>query len=473
MSIVCQRGLFVGVDRHAKLPRAYWLTNASADATALRDYFRRAQPEGPEDRWRAVVGGTRRSSPKQIDILTALDGFAQDVPVGESGLFYFSGHATLSNNGLVLKCFDSHDVFPEDTGLPFARALEILKAQSAHDKRFLVVLDCCRSGVKEAATDNLPPNVCVLYACEHESEAYETSNGGILTRSIIESLEAIAFETGSKNCSVRTLSNRLGRQLFVWRPLSALAFELYGNWAAHIYLPIATNPEQSPDDQRVGPNSVLKYWLGQKHEFESAVNQLARAVFDWYGIPYDSPPGRRFVREHFEFSEPLSVHDVPDGSEVADLVRNGVTVDEGSSEVEIASSGSETQNFFFQIRIPGGCSRWTSADFLVHLLNAPVTDPQALILTWRGKVDFSIFKQFRHAVNGEWFGAASPTGLSLQWTNELDISKYRGLASVLPLESGETSVVVTCETTDPREMSLAYLLPGLRGIYDLFRSVTI
>jgi Caspase domain len=454
MSVMCEHGLFVGVDRYSKLARDQWLTHAAADTVYLHDYFRRARPEGD---WR-VLSTKGSKVPKRVDILSALYELVEHVPKGQTGLFYFSGHASVSTSGLVLKSYDTHDVFPNDTGLPLARAMEILKSQASANKRFFVVLDCCREGISQAAADNLPPNVCVLYACQPGNSAYEMTNGGILTRSIIESLEAIALETRDKACSIRSLCNRLGRQLFTWRPSSALTFELYGNWADQIYLPVACRNGVPGTEQRTGPSAVLRYCFGSKEKFEYALRTLGAAIFNWYGISYKSKGGQNFVNEHF-----LVAESIPTGPSIS-----------ANREARVAHSNiHKVQNYFFEIHIPDGCARWTSSDFLVHLLNVSMDNPQTLILSWPKLVEFAIFKEFQHVVDGEWQGAGVSTGPSLIWKNTIGSSQYRGLASMSSLVSGKTSVCIACETIDPFEMPLSYLLPTLRDVYDLFRFVTV
>jgi hypothetical protein len=468
---VCQLGLFVGVDRHANLPRSDWLTSASTDALLLRNFFRGAVSKESDFRWRAVVGNNR-SNPKRIDLLKAIARFAKDVRPDEPGLFYFSGHATMSDSGLVLKSFDAHEDFLTDTGLPLARILAIFKAESGKNKRFFIILDCCRDGARAAAADDIPANVCVLYACSNGDSAYEDTEGGVFARSLIESLEAISAESNAKHCSVHILCKRLGRQLFAWRPASALSFQLSGNWAESLYLPLVRRKTTAANDQSSGPEVHLKYCFSRRNVFEASLSALAIAVFDWYGISQQNQAGKQFVRAHFDLEAVQPTGAAAQAELIADVVRSeGKDAGSAGSSEELAWQ-TPVENYFFQVRIPEGCSRWTSSDFLVQILQAPVVDPQTLLLTWPGHIDFALFKEFRHPVDGEWFGAASGAPI-LKWTNKSSSAEYRGLATVAPLESGRTSVVITCETPDPYEASLFHLLPGLKDIFDLFRSIRI
>ncbi len=463
MPIVCQHGLFIGVDRHEKLPKGRWLARASGDANLLCDYFRRASPSGD---WRAVTNGKGKTPPRRIDILIALDDFAKSVSVGECGVFFFSGHACVTPCGLVLKSFDACDRFLADTSLPLARVLQALRSAGQDPKRFLVILDCCRNGLHTATTDSVPPNVCILYACCQGKAAFETPAGGILTRSIIESLEAISAETGGINSSVRMLCSRLGREVFPWRPPAALRYELCGSCADLLYLPTTMHGGTVVNGQRLGPSSTLKYCFGKRSDFERSFMRLVAAVFDWYGIPYDNIAGRNFVKGHFEF---FGLMPLADAMQQGDLAKEPVNIPETPNGTLAGNAAPELQNYFFQVRLPEGCSRWASSDFLVHLLATGIDVPQSLVMTWPREIDFAVLKEFRHSIGGRWIGGGAGLGQTLVWDN--DKGSCQGVASV-SLESARTSVVISCETVDLYEMSLAYLLPRLKDVYDLFRSVT-
>jgi len=427
------------------------LTCASNDAEALRDYFQLALPNGSVSHWTTLNRGKRKIPAKQVDVLRAVDSLSRDVPNGGGGLFYFSGHASVSQRGLVLKCYDAHDEFLEYTGLPLTRIFEILKRQAGARKHFLLILDCCRDGGDPAVSDDIPPNVCILYACRHGGTAYESESGGALTRSIIESLAAIANETMAKNCTVRSLCNRLGRELFAWRPSSALSIELYGTWADRFDLPIAGNAKALASNEVFPPSSVLRYGFGSKSELDQGIKAIAAAIFQWYGISYQSAAGSSFVREHLQFPT-LSHRDHLADNEVED---------------------ESLETYVLSVRIPDGCERWMASEFVVHLLYCLPDIPQTLVLNWRKPVDLSVFKLFEHAIGGEWIGGGAASDTRLCWKHEGPDGRYRGVASVIT-EGAGTNVVLTCETVDDLyPMPLSYLLPKIQDVFDLFRYVRI
>jgi len=437
MSLEIYNGLFVGVDRYAQR-RDNRLQHASSDATSLHQYFRAARPNG---HWSKLVSTTNKA-PRQVEILAELTKFAKNLPVGESGIFYFSGHASMCDRGLVLKSYDAHDDFPIDTGLRLARVLEIVKAQAAQKKRFLVILDCCRDSDMPAVADDIPPNCCILYASGLGQAALESSQGGVLTRSFIESMNAIGRETDLTVCPLRALCNRLTRQLFGWRPASALTVELHGNGADQLHLPIARTTVAVQGTEGSGPTAVLNYYFGSEKEYNEAFGVLGRRILHWYGIRHTSPGGRMYVQEHFE--RPAN------------------------------SSGRPDQiRYFFQVRMPDRCSHWTPSDFLVHLLEGSLEVSETIKFNWPYRIEDSVFKELRHAVDGEWVsGAYDEHGLRWPKTPASESAKYRGAAWILRDTPNETSVTIRCETmVDSYEMPLRLLLPSLRDVYDLMQSI--
>jgi hypothetical protein len=444
MPLECRYGLFVGVDRYAKLPPSERLPLASVDASALYDYFRRACPRGY---WRKLIS-TRNKAPRQVEILAALMDFVKRVPPREPGLFYFSGHASTSMRGLVLKSYDAYDQFPSDTGLRLARVLEIVKETAGQGKHFLIVLDCCRDSPDKAMADDIPANTCILYASGQGSPAYETSKGGVLTRSLIESLDAAARENRSRLCSMRVVCNRLTRQVFAWRPASALAVELHGNRVDQFLLPVAQPSVDSQQDSFLGPTTVVRYCFGTEKEYLEGFQTLGARIFHWYGIPHNSKGGREFVREHFE------------------------TPNRFGAESELSKSDASPKgmtNYFFQVRMPDRCSQWTSSDFLMHLVETPLRVPETIIFHWPYRIDYPVFKELRYAVAGEWVGGRGDDH-ALMWTYKRGLQEYRGLAWIT-VGAADTTVCLRCESLDSHDMPLYYLLPSLRDVYDLLQSI--
>ena len=155
--IRCESGLFVGVDRFANMPRDQRLNAPAEDAAHLADYFNRAHPS---ESWR-VLKSTPRSAPNLIGVLKGLHQLIAHVSPGRAGLFYYAGHAEVSDSGLVLKTADSHPLFPNDTGLRLSRVLRLFKGEIPRNKYFLLILDCCRHvSVRPLSTISRPTAAC-------------------------------------------------------------------------------------------------------------------------------------------------------------------------------------------------------------------------------------------------------------------------------------------------------------------------
>jgi hypothetical protein len=398
-------------------------------------------------------------------MLAALEEFARHTPAGCGGIFAYSGHAMLGEGGLLLKPLDASNVFPADTALPLSRVLRILKSYAKQQKKFFVILDCCRDGPEEAAVDDVPPNVCVLYACGEADAALEASDGGVLTRSIVESLRNIAADTGERACSVRTLCARLGRELFLWRPALALRYELCGSAAERFEVPIAPERENTSDCRDGRPVAMIRYGFGTQEDLEKGVNAVAVAIFNWYGIPYGSKAGQAFVRDHFRFEQSNSwVGAVASSTQVdAGSVQNS----EENKEVRL-----DSKILTFEVCIPRGCARWASSEFLAHLLSVPIAVADTLVLTCPRKMAFAQFKHLQHVVGGEWIGGPAGVEHRLAWKNEANGASYRGVATISQEQDG-MKLYLTCETLDCYEMPLRNLMPVIADVFDLLRSIII
>jgi len=423
---ICRDGLFIGVERHKGQHASQWLKSAAKDASDLRGYFAGACSEG---RWDCL--GSTKSPPRLVDILSAVASFAKRVPDGGSGILLFSGHAVTTEAGLALKAFDTHADFLDDTSLLLRRLFELLKPHAAMRKHFFVVMDCCRNGLADAKANDIPTNICVLYACTQGNVTYEDAKGGVLARSIIEALEQIADETGATSCSVQTLCARVARDVFSWRPALALQCELCGSGADRTRLPLARSRSQWRREQRDEPRSVITYSFGTPEEHAHGVKALGAAIFAWYGISYLNDCGKRFIEDHFKTPPQLEL---------------GV-----------------------DIAVPSGCARWSASEFLAHVVDVPVVAGDRLTMHWSRRIDIDEVIGIKYAVRGEWTHGPSDE-YRLIWSNVAGGGRYRGVAS-LCWEGSRTALYLSCETLDLDEMPLRTLLPTLADVFELFRSV--
>ncbi|MEO8657983.1 MAG: caspase family protein [Bryobacteraceae bacterium] len=424
MSGLCKGGVFIGVDRQAVSRSSERLVNTAKDAKRLRDYFEDAYGSAA---WRTMPTGSR--PPKRLEFLAAVAQLAHDTPSDSTALVYFSGHAASTDSGLILKLFDTTDAMLYDSGVPLTRLFSILKAQAVTGKQFFVVLDCCRAGLALTLADDVPSNVCVLYACTPGEIAWETDEGGVLTRSILESLRLIALESGSRSCSVQTLCGRLRREMFAWRPSRAIQIQLGGSNAERIHLPISVGGEHKRKASADEPRTVLRYSFGTQAAYNTGFSVLAAAIFGWYGIPHDSAAGRSFVRDHI--------------AEATNLLR-------------------------LDVLVPRGCVRWGPSEFLAYLLTMSIDAVDTLIVSWSRLIDFAEVKPLQHVVQGEW--TRGPSEYRLTWKNTLNDQNFRGVAT-MSQDSDKMIVYITCETSDCYEMPLHNLMPLVPDILDLFRSI--
>ena len=449
--MLCRHGLFIGVERHAGLAKSDWLS-AMADASALRDYFARSHPEGV---WRLLPEARRRRPPKRIDVLAALKSFAEEIPPNTAGIIFFSGHASVTSNGLTLKTFDADERFLEDTGVRLARVFDLLRQYSVVGKKFFLILDCCRTGLPEASVDTIPPNVCALYACGRAEAAWDTGQGGVLTRSMIESLSAIASDTGRNRCTVSHLSGRLGRELFRWRTPQMFQHELCGSSTDSLLLPIASDRDTATIVASP-PTSRLRYGFGTLDSFQQGLAALSRSIFDWYGLSYASPAGQALVREHLRLPKATS-QEVTEHSHV--------------TKQDNDSTFIEPPLLAFDVQVPAGCVRWSASEFLVHMVLVPSGAAETLIIGWPRRVDFAELKYLQHIVNGDWTKGGSDSEYRLIWMNSYEGAQYRGVGT-LSIEPSTTRLYIACETADCFEMPLFNLMPRLPDIFDLIRSVS-
>ncbi|MFJ6675047.1 hypothetical protein ACIQMJ_28425 [Actinosynnema sp. NPDC091369] len=135
------RAILVGCARYAALPD---LPAADRSVQALRSAL-----IGPESGWpmsRVAVVGDPVGAVKAARLVEGLLRDDADVLV-----FYYVGHARLSDDGDVKLAVADSDVTDESTWL---RARDVLGAVGAHDARTkLVVLDCCFAEVPPGLSD--------------------------------------------------------------------------------------------------------------------------------------------------------------------------------------------------------------------------------------------------------------------------------------------------------------------------------
>jgi hypothetical protein len=432
--IRCESGLFVGVDRFTNMPRDRRLSAPGQDAVRLADYFSRAHANGT---WR-VLKGTARSAPNFITVLKAIHDLIAQVEPGRAGLFYFAGHAEVSENGLVLKTADSHPRFPNDTGLRLSRVLRLFK--EARDRYFLLILDCCRSGLSEAEADDIPPNCCVLYACQHGDVTLETAADGIFTRSLIDTISIYMQRESGRECPLEFIVSNLHRQIFSWRPLGALSYEICGNLVDRLMLPLPD--ARQPVAWDIDLNLIVRYRFGDRQAFQSAFVSVVKLLAAWHSLSLHSRAAKDYIDEQLHYER-------------------------GALE----GGDDATSELFLDVKVPLSSSFRKPSSFLANILeNVRVDDPETIAIHWPHQVKPSIFQMLRHTLpNGEW-SQSQAGGYGLRWRTAHNGACFRGIAWVDNAEES-TKVVMACETLDAVPVPMKFLLPGMMDLVDLMLAI--
>jgi hypothetical protein len=434
--IRCESGLFVGVDRFASQPRQQWLNAPGEDASNLADYFNRALPG---DSWRVLKRSTR-SGPSLINVLKGLNQLVASVRVGRAGVFYYAGHAEVTDSGLVLKTADCHDQFPSDTGLRLSRVLRLFKSEK--QKYFLLILDCCRSGSAEAAAvDDIPPNCCVVYACQHGEVALETTGGGVLTRSLIDTFDFYTQRKAARECPLDFVVSNLHRQIFSWRPLGALSYDVCGNLVDRLVLPLPDGREHATWDTDL--NLVVKYRFGDRADFQRAFVSVVKLLAEWHALPLSSRAAKEYIDEQLGY--------------------------DGRALAEESDGGGE---LYLDVKVPLSADHRKPSALLANILEHVRTDdPETVTIRWPRSLKPAIFQVLKHTVEGGEWAQASPRGdYALRWRSESSGKQFRGSAWV-ENDDASTRVVIGCETLDAVPVRTKFLLPRLTDLVDLMLAI--
>lgn len=434
--IRCESGLFVGVDRFASQPRGQWLNAPGEDASNLAEFFNRALPG---DSWR-VLKRSSRAGPSLIHVLKGLNQLIAAVPAGRAGIFYYAGHAEVTDSGLVLKTADCHDQFPSDTGLRLSRVLRLFKSEK--QKYFLLILDCCRSGTAEAAAvDDIPPNCCVVYACQHGDVALESAGGGVLTRSLIDTFDFYTQRKAARECPLDFVVSNLHRQIFSWRPLGALSYDVCGNLVDRLTLPLPDGREHATWD--LDMNLVVKYRFADRADFQRAFVSVVKLLAEWHALPLNSRAAKEYIDEQLGYD------------------RRALTED-GDADAEL----------YLDVKVPLSADHRKPSALLANILeHVKSDDPETVTIRWPRPLKPVIFQMFKHTVQqGEWGQATSQGNYALWWRSEHVGKQFRGSAWV-DTDDCSTRVVMACETLDAVPVRMKFLLPRLTDLVDLMLAI--
>jgi hypothetical protein len=433
------------------MPRDQRLNAPGEDATQLARYFGGARPG---ESWR-VLKSTPRSAPNRISVLKGIHRLTADVSDGTAGIFYYAGHAeVVADDGLILKTADSHPRFPSDTGLKLSRVLRLFKQEIPRQKYFLLILDCCRTGLREAAADDIPPNCCVLYACQHGEVAHESRAGGVLTRSLIDTIDSYTHRASGRECPLAFIVSNLHRQIFSWRPLGALSYEICGNLVDRLMLPLPES--QQPVAWDIDLNVTVRYRFGTREAFEWALYSVVSLLADWHSLSLTSRAATDYIAEQLHYERGAR-----DGQAGEDSVE---------SRARDGQAGKDA-GLFLNVKVPLSSRHRKPSALLANILeNVKAKEPETVAIRWPRQLKPEIFQMLRHTLpKGEWSQSAAG-GYGLRWRSDYASAQFRGIAWVENAE-GSTQVAIACETIDAVPVPMKYLLPGLTDLVDLMLAI--
>jgi hypothetical protein len=415
----------VGIDQYAQLPSDKWLQRAGMDACALSEYFQKAHPDG---KWGLLVDSSKRL-PNRVALVEGLHQLSKRVQKNEAGLFYFAGHAQQTEQGLVLATCDYRPRYPEDTGLALRRVFEILKTKPRVSKRFLVVLDCCRDGCLETLADDIPPNICVIYACNAGQQAHEFAEGGALTQALLRTFKDLVGEVAENiTHPLHLVYQHLAPQMLVGT--SRATPELCGSRADLILLPIVP-VIKDPRRALRRPVVFLEARMDSPEKLRERRDSVGRSVLNWLGAPAQEAVQRELLQHY------LQVRD-----------------DEN----------------LLRILLPEDSYHWTARHFLEYLLDKWVKTFDQLVLDWPHNLDPAVFRDLkRDFERGDW--TQLPDGAHvLNWWNERDRMQFRGQVYVDRINGEGTAIRLTCQNKEARAFPLDYLLPSLGDMFERLRN---
>lgn len=364
-------------------------------------------------------------------IFEAVHWLAKDVPQGEAGLFYFSGHGLGYDKGLILAPTDFQNIIAEDSGVTLRRLIEILKSQGGAG-RFLIILDCCRDGERTSFVDDLAPNICILYACGPGGVAQEGQHGGLLTRSLASCLEAIALDARRDTiCTVRQVDKELARLVLGWRTVN---HELHGCWADNITLSAKLGETGLPLAV-TSPTCLLEFRTASSEEWVDLNQKIKGELLRWYHLTPSSASGKALLDERIE---------------------------------------TENSERILRLRLPEDGLHWRSGELLEAILMLNVVEPKVIVV-WPRCLRQPTFQGLASRIGGRCVPVErlnGPTEHILSWMNQFDGVAYQGNAHITTVKSDvliSTQAFFYCQSLGGELDSIRKLLPSLIAVYDIFR----
>lgn len=193
---MARRALLVGIDAYDVFND---LTTCVADAVAMEKLLERNADGSPNYVCHLMTCGAAGDTPRVTrqrlrEACRQLFDHTGDV------LFYFSGHAALTQAGGYLATYESQ---ADDWGVPMQEIMDMATASPARD--ILLMLDCCHAGI----IGNLPllnrpgergplaavrENMTIIAAPGSSESAYERGEHGLFTAALLDALDGGAAD---------------------------------------------------------------------------------------------------------------------------------------------------------------------------------------------------------------------------------------------------------------------------------------
>lgn len=409
---LCRSGLFVGIDYERDLQKREMSVRGSSSAAKLCAYFESAMPTGT---WRYSSSG-RRVALTRKRILREVHFWLPSIPQGSCGLLYLAGHGAVTADGLVITPVDFDSSIAFDSGVPLGRLIHLLADPTSARTRYVVFLDCCRTGCMEPIHEAIPGNVCIVYSCQQGEAASESGESSACVDAFLRAVAKCntKMSGGVRAFSLHDVLLHTKRELLASSAPCPQTMEVVGADPDSMSLPAG--------EVSIGPNLAVnrpEAFLESRHvppilcaEYRSRVDACIKA---WCGYAVDasaidecSPAGWRLV--------------------VA-LPR----------DVPVASSGglwgylvTQCYSLFFGLR-----------------------------MVWNGRLNEASLRGIARSRQCEYTQISGSEAI-MTWTQD----KCKGKARISFPTEGTTVLLLGAESSEGNALPLEYLMPGVSVLYE-------
>jgi hypothetical protein len=262
----------------------------------------------------------------------------------------------------------------------------------------------------------------------------------VLTRSLIDTIDSYAHRASARDCPLEYVVSNLHRQIFSWRPLGALSYEICGNLVDRLMLPLPESHQPVAWDLDL--NVTVRYRFATRAAFDWALYSVVNLLADWHSLSLNSRAAKDYIVEQLHYER-------------------GAVEDPNR-----ASAG-----LFLNVKVPLSSRHRKPSALLANILeNVKATEPEGVGIRWPRPLKLDIFQMLRHTLpSGEWSQSAAG-GYGLRWRADYAGAQFRGIAWVDNADQS-TQVAIACETIDAVPVPMKYLLPGLTDLVDLMLAI--